>query len=328
MKHWKWILPVLVVALAAGIIVGVRAAQPGRNYAKGVTLRQEQHWDEAIAAFTAAGDYLDAAEQISETRYRQAEALRAAGDYEAAYAAYMQVSGYRDADVILAGDPHFQVLNAQYEEVTAPYRNRGAIVTFGRYEQDGDADNGPEPIEWIVLDEQDGRVLLLSRYGLDCVPYHSRRAIVTWEKSSLRHWLNREFLAATFDEGECQAVCKTRVDNSPAQGYRNYSANSGSDTMDMVFLLSYAEAWKYLPTNDERKTTSTAYAQANGAYCSPVNGHCWWWLRSNGNHGTCAANVHYDGKLGDFLVHDPYAAVRPAIWVDLRSPYFSLGEEG
>ena len=39
----------------------------------------------------------------------------------------------------------------------------GEYVTFGSYEQDDDFDNGPEPIEWMVLDHQDGRTLLLAR---------------------------------------------------------------------------------------------------------------------------------------------------------------------
>ena len=33
----------------------------------------------------------------------------------------------------------------------------GGIVTFDRYEQDGSEENGPEEIEWIVLDAKDGR---------------------------------------------------------------------------------------------------------------------------------------------------------------------------
>jgi hypothetical protein len=33
----------------------------------------------------------------------------------------------------------------------------GGIVTFGRYEHDGSEENGPEEIEWIVLDAKDGR---------------------------------------------------------------------------------------------------------------------------------------------------------------------------
>ena len=40
----------------------------------------------------------------------------------------------------------------------------GDIITFGHYEQDNNLDNGAEPIEWIVLDVQDGKALLLSKY--------------------------------------------------------------------------------------------------------------------------------------------------------------------
>lgn len=45
-------------------------------------------------------------------------------------------------------------------------------VTFGRYEQDNNLGNGPEPIEWIVLDSNNGEVLLLSKYGLDVKKYN------------------------------------------------------------------------------------------------------------------------------------------------------------
>ena len=57
--------------------------------------------------------------------------------------------------------------------ITQPFDTIGGIVTFGRYEQDGNEENGPEGIEWIVLDVQDGKVLLLSKYGLEVKPYNT-----------------------------------------------------------------------------------------------------------------------------------------------------------
>lgn len=50
--------------------------------------------------------------------------------------------------------------------ITQSFDTIGSIVAFGRYEQDGNEENGPEEIEWVVLDVQDGKVLLLSKYGL------------------------------------------------------------------------------------------------------------------------------------------------------------------
>ena len=58
----------------------------------------------------------------------------------------------------------------------------GTYVLFGHYEQDGDTSNGPEPIEWIVLDESDGKMLLLSRFILDHKRYNEEPADeLTWE---------------------------------------------------------------------------------------------------------------------------------------------------
>ena len=50
----------------------------------------------------------------------------------------------------------------------------GDSIFLGAYEQDNDPANGKEPIEWIVLAEKEGRLLLLSRYALDCVSFSHR----------------------------------------------------------------------------------------------------------------------------------------------------------
>lgn len=62
--------------------------------------------------------------------------------------------------------------------VNVKYKNSGSMlidtgVFFGKYEQDGDLSNGPEDIEWIVLDidKKNNEVLLLSKYVIDVKPY-------------------------------------------------------------------------------------------------------------------------------------------------------------
>ena len=39
----------------------------------------------------------------------------------------------------------------------------GDLITFGTYEQDNNPDNGPEPIEWVVLDVKDHKALVISK---------------------------------------------------------------------------------------------------------------------------------------------------------------------
>ena len=148
----------------------------------------------------------------------------------------------------------------------------GSIVTFGRYEQDNNTANGPEQIEWIVLDVQEGKSLLLSRYALDVQPYNTEFVNTTWQTSTLRKWLNEEFLNSAFTAHEQTCILLTDVDNSREQGYGVWNTSDGENTQDKVFLLSYAEANKYLNVtydnvnNMKSRVAPTAYAIQRGAY--------------------------------------------------------------
>ena len=57
---------------------------------------------------------------------------------------------------------------------------------FGTYEQDMDSGNGQEPIEWIVLDQKDDKVLLLSAKDLDASHFYKGVYDAEWEISQLR----------------------------------------------------------------------------------------------------------------------------------------------
>ena len=74
----------------------------------------------------------------------------------------------------------------------------GDYVVFGQYEQDNDTSNGKEDVEWLVLDVQEDRALLISKYLLDCKPYNTTDDHVTWETCTLRKWLNDEFINTAF----------------------------------------------------------------------------------------------------------------------------------
>ena len=220
---------------------------------------------------------------------------------------------------------------AQAEEKPETFHaDIGSIVTFGRYEQDGNPDNGPEKIEWIVLDEQEGKYLLLSRYCLDVHPYQSKNRNINWKNSSIRKWLNSDFLNIAFFEAEQKLIPVTSVDNSRKQGYEKWKkTKGGKNTKDRVFLLSCAEAKKYLgvtfngPLNPAAQAEATAYATGKGAYCETVYEaggteavYTWWWLRSPGYVQNAAAGVGGHGTLLDSGAGWEEACVRPAIRVN------------
>ena len=188
------------------------------------------------------------------------------------------------------------------------YKTVGSIVTFGAYEQDNNLENGKEPIEWIVLDVQDGRSLLISKYALDGQRYNTKGAGVTWETCSLRTWLNESFINEAFSSAE-----QARIPIATATADKNskYETNPGKDTQDRVFLLSIPEVYEYFDSNEARQCKPTAFAVAQGS-------NSWWWLRSPGSE-YCAAFVSIAGSVNYVgrRVDDNVFAVRPAIWIDL-----------
>lgn len=82
----------------------------------------------------------------------------------------------------------------------------GDIISFGTYEQD--EASGADPIEWQVLAIENGRALLLSRYGLATKMFHNTPSEVTWENSDLRTWLNGSFYESSFTSTEKRAFKK------------------------------------------------------------------------------------------------------------------------
>ena len=187
----------------------------------------------------------------------------------------------------------------------------GSIVLFGSYEQDNDQD-GREPLEWIVLDNKDGDVLLLSRYVIDCQPYGAGRK-TTWQNCDLRYWLNGDFYEAAFDEEQQENIREVRIDNGDNE---YYDTPGGEDTYDKVFLLSIEEIAKYTGTKPEREARVTSYAKKCGLSIYGKNKTAYWWLRSPGDSKSSMSYVDPNGAVsvdGDRI--DTGMGVRPALWV-------------
>ena len=204
-----------------------------------------------------------------------------------------------------------------------------STIFFGRYEQDNNAENGDEPIEWIVLDLRENSALIMSRYALDCQPYHTEKTDVTWAESSLRAWLNDAFLTHAFDGAERQAILTASLSNDGAEGNAAWETSGGSATQDSIFLLSYRELSAYCAEQSTRKTAGTDYARSLGAKFLGITsigiGETDWWLRSPGKvqYDACYVNVH--GSFNTKQVTNSLG-IRPALWIDLtvdqaRFPY-------
>lgn len=71
-------------------------------------------------------------------------------------------------------------------------------VTFGSYPQSDVTGTVKEPIEWIVLERQRDKALLISKKILDAPIYTKLGDSCDWKSTYLREYLNNNFLNAAF----------------------------------------------------------------------------------------------------------------------------------
>ena len=185
-----------------------------------------------------------------------------------------------------------------------------------------------QTILWRILEKEGDAALLFSSVGLDCVPFHEALSSVTWSTSSVRSFLNDEFLATAFPEGN-PAILSRKIENRPNH---YFGTDCGEDTVDEAFLLceddmfgeEAAKKHGFAPsdaTNDEgRRIVPSDYAISRGAWTSK-EGNGFYSLR---NSGYSNANAVYVGELGDIYnrgipVTCPDMTLVPAMWVDLSA---------
>ncbi len=252
---------------------------------------------------------------IPSIKYNAAVELMESGEYEQAITAFEALDGYKDSNAQIENCYIEKYGLEKWEEIKNI--KAGDTYTFGSYEQDNDIANGAEDIEWLVLDRQEDKILIISKYGLDAKPYNKEKIDITWENCTLRSWLNDDFYNTAFSSDEKKAVAETSVsaDKNP-----KYDTNPGNSTTDNVFLLSITEANKYFSSDSARQCEPTDYAVANGAYTSD-SGTCWWWLRSPGcvqDYAACV-NDHGTVRVYGYYVYYDCGCVRPALWINLYS---------
>ena len=207
----------------------------------------------------------------------------------------------------------------------------GDLITIGRYEQDNDLDNGPETIQWRVLDKKDGKLLVISDKALDYISYSYEWDQVeksVWATSCSRGWLNNYFMQTAFTPAEQARISLSDIHTAPSPGFDN---DPGPDTQDYVFLLSAQETERYFPTAESRRVLLSDYVhphnkirinrQGWGTNATRIHGD--WGLRSPNKYGTfayildyqtiywTAGDIWYDG--GGFE-----GDVRPAMWIEAK----------
>lgn len=193
-------------------------------------------------------------------------------------------------------------------------------IMFGNY--------GDESVEWIILEKQGNKALVLAKKAVDCKPYNNEREDITWENCSLRKWLNEDFLKSAFTKEERKRIVKTKVVNGENLRTKRFNVIGGNDTKDYVFLADADEvAEKYerrLKEDIECKPSKAASENR----IKVKNGYCtFWWVRSPGRsnkHADCVVSgeltwSHLPGVDLQGVDVSKKGGVRPVMWIELDS---------
>lgn len=152
-------------------------------------------------------------------------------------------------------------------------------------------------MDWRVLDKQNGKVLLLKDNSLGSIPFNETSKDVTWASSSVRKWLNEDFLKENFSTFEQDSILETNVKNLPNATYKT---PAGEDTKDKLFLLSSEEVEQYKKGIHKTKTC--------------------WWLRTPGAAENSMSFVYKDKTIMDYgyEVTNTNITVKPAMWLNIE----------
>ena len=295
---------------SAAQIKACKTAINEEKYKAAMALMASGKYDEAIEAFSELGVYKDSRKQIEvcetailDGKYNDAVGLMEKGYYAEAYKAFMALNDHKDS-MIRAREIYLTYLNPTLQNAVV-----GQYITFGVYEQDNNIPNGQEPIEWLVLNKQDNRVFVISRYSLEYMEFDQLPGKESWEKCSLRKWLNEDFYQEAFDVVQRTMIPRVKIDVETGNSW------------DQVFLLSINEANRYFSSNEARMCQASAYVLRR--WNSNMQKELPWWLRTDGSENVTRnkniANVLSNGmisELGSITYYEK--AVRPAMWINLE----------
>lgn len=237
------------------------------------------------------------------------------------------------------------ILKSDYSLMGEDYTNsiydKYDAIIFGR-QKEGPFNLITSPIEWIILDKKDDKVLLLSKYIIDCKPFdyvdiekidsvseESKKSFqhINWASCSLRTWLNNEFMIESFSEDERSSILQTTL--------------SDTGTTDKIFCLNEDEYYLYFDNGkyyERDRNIGDEHIYYNGATIRnwkalaydtlkliPNNNTYEYWLRDKfinrkyyGIDFGTTKTINYFGDVNFDVNYNFFCGVRPAMWVSIK----------
>lgn len=225
--------------------------------------------------------------KIKENKYERANGFLKDNDDISSLILYNEILDYKDSqkqkNEILKNKEYLKMFISKASDE----------ITFGKYEQDNNALNGKEKLEWIVIYNNKKKIYMVSKYIIDAMQYNTANG----DGSTLKKWLMEDFTNEAFDEKERELISH-------------------------VGLLSREDMKQYNKiVNVTPKWTDYAMSQKpNKGYASGYS----WWLTGKYFHGFADTEVSMDvvvesGGYSNYVSSTTEKnGVRPAIIIDVN----------
>lgn len=176
---------------------------------------------------------------------------------------------------------------------------------------------GEKAMPWLVLENKNGRLLVISMYVIDCKPFENTYIDKPWSKSTISFYVNNDYLNSVLSEKEIQRIVTVYI-NDKDELYFEKTENSADNKL---FFLSVNETKKYLKTEKSRMAPATQYAVSSSLW-TIFDQYAYWWLRSQGRQKADKyyvrdGNILSDNSTVEIWNYQSFG-IRPAMYIDFR----------
>ncbi len=137
---------------------------------------------------------------------------------------------------------------------------------------------GYDAMPWQVLENKEGRLLVISKFVLECLPIDRfYKGYWDWRGCTIRRLLNAEFVNDMLTKEEQEKIIPVYIDN-------NTDLHFGGDGVvaeDKLFYISLADARRYFKSDRDRMAPITKFGIRSMLWTVfDQYGH--WWTRTKG----------------------------------------------
>lgn len=296
------VIKVLIcVAAAAMLICYFLIIRPLQQYQSALSLFENGEYHDSLQIFESLKDYKDSIQQaercrdhIQEEDYLAAIDIYETGNYSEALDAFLNLGDYQDSDEYI-GECEIALIKAS---------STNEDVMLGAY-------NGI-PIEWRVLSKDETSALLVSKYYVTSKIANERGSgsygkYMCWSGSTLRAWLNNDFINEAFPGNVAQRLMTNTIQ---------------TDEYDVPHYDGWHEVEITVTTEDKVYIPSKAdVTQYNLSPTSPMGGsdkNTTGWLRDRGHGIAFQVSYEPDGSYGSEWHFDSKYGIRPIIRISLN----------